>query len=67
MKKGGHLLTAFGASCIPAAVLIVCIISGKQVTQNAGVTIVSGVTLIWSGLVFLLLLVGLIYRRLLKN
>jgi len=67
MKKGGHLLTAFGASCIPAAVLIVCIIGGKQVTQNAGVTIISGVALIWSGLVFLLLLAGVIYHRLLKN
>ncbi len=67
MKKGGHLLTAFGASCIPAAVLIVCIIGGKQVTQIAGVTIVSGVMLIWSGLVFLLLLAAVIYHRLLKN
>ncbi|MBN2269335.1 MAG: LptF/LptG family permease [Sedimentisphaerales bacterium] len=66
-KKGGHLLTAFGASCIPAAVLIICIISGRQITQNTDVTIVSGVGLIWSGLVFLLLLVGVIYRRLLKN
>ncbi len=67
MKKGGHLLTAFGASCIPAAVLIVCIISGKQITQNPGVTVISGVTLIWSGLVFLLLLVAAIYHRLLRN
>jgi len=67
MKKGGHLLTAFGASCIPAAVLIVCIIGGKQITQNAGVTIISGVAMIWSGLVFLLLLAGVIYHRLLKN
>ena len=67
MKKGGHLLTAFGASCIPAAVLIVCIIGGKQITQNADVTIISGVKLIWSGLVFLLLLAAVIYHRLLKN
>lgn len=67
IKKGGHLLTAFGASCVPAAVLIVCIIGGKQVTQNTRVTIVSGVMLIWGGLVFLLLLTGVIYHRLMKN
>jgi len=67
IKKGGHLLTAFGASCVPAAVLIVCIIGGKQIVENAGVTIVSGVTLIWSGLAFLLLLAGVIYHRLLRN
>lgn len=67
IKKGGHLLTAFGASCIPAAVLIVCIIGGKQVTENVGVTVVSGVAIIWSGLVFLLILTGVIYHRLTKN
>jgi lipopolysaccharide export LptBFGC system permease protein LptF len=67
IKKGGHLLTAFGASCIPAAVLIVCIIGGRQVMQNTDVTIVSGVTLVWSGLAFLLILAGAIYHRLMKN
>lgn len=67
IKKGGHLLTAFGVSCIPAAVLIVCIIGGRQVMQNTDVTIVSGVALVWSGLVFLLILAGEIYHRLMKN
>ena len=67
IKKGGHLLTAFGAGCIPAAVLIVCIIAGKQVTENARVTVVSGVTIIWSGLAFLLILAAAIYHRLTKN
>lgn len=67
IKKGGHLLSAFGASCIPAAVLIVCIIAGKQVTENAGVTVVSGVTIIWSGLFFLLILAAGIYRSLTRN
>jgi len=67
IKKGGHLLTAFGASCIPAAVLIVCIMSGKNLIKNPGAESITGVAVMWAGLVFLLLLVVVIYRRLLKN
>ncbi|MBN2139139.1 MAG: LptF/LptG family permease [Sedimentisphaerales bacterium] len=67
IKKGGHLLTAFGASCIPAAVLIVCIVGGKQVMQNQGSAPGLGMSLIWAGLVFLLFLAGVIYYKLLKN
>ena len=68
IRKGGHLLTAFGASCIPAAVLIVCIMSGKQLTENLGAAeTVSGVTIMWAGLGFLSLLVAMIYGRLLRH
>jgi len=67
MKKGGHLLTAFGASCIPAAILIVCIMSGKNLIKNPGAESITGVAVIWAGLVFLLLLAVVIYRQLLKN
>jgi lipopolysaccharide export LptBFGC system permease protein LptF len=67
MKKGGHLLTAFGASCIPAAVLIVCIMSGKNLIKSHGAEAITGVALMWAGLVFLILLVAIIYHRLLKN
>jgi hypothetical protein len=67
VKRGGHLLTAFGASCIPAAVLIVCIIGGRQVAENTKSTVVSGMALMWGGLGFLLLLAAVIYHRLLKN
>jgi len=67
LKKGGHLLSAFGASCVPAAVLIVCIMSGKQMTENLGAQNVSGVSLMWGGLTALSLLVVVIYGRLLKN
>jgi hypothetical protein len=67
MKKGGHLLTAFGASCIPAAVLIVCIMSGKNLITNPGAESITGVAVIWAGLGFLLLLVVVIYSYLLKN
>jgi hypothetical protein len=67
IKKGGHLLTAFGASCIPAAVLIVCIMSGKNLIKSHGSESITGIALMWAGVAFLLFLVAVIYRRLLKN
>lgn len=65
--KGGHLLTAFGASAVPAAVLIVCIMSGFQLTRNLGAPSGYGLTLMWTGLVLLTFLAAAIYRKLLKN
>jgi len=67
IKKGGHLLSAFGASCVPAAVLIVCIMSGKHITENLGSQNVSGIALMWAGLVCLSLLAVVIYGWLLKT
>lgn len=67
LLKGGHLLSAFGASSIPAAVLIVCIMTGKNITKNPGSTAGSGIVLMWGGLVFLSVLALGIYRKLLKN
>jgi lipopolysaccharide export LptBFGC system permease protein LptF len=67
MLKGGHLLSAFGAGCVPAAVLIVCIMMGKNITKNPGAQAGSGVVLMWVGVLLLGLLAIGIYRRLLKN
>jgi len=67
IKRGGHLLSAFAASCVPAAALIVCIMCGKNITENLGSKGVSGIVLVWSGLGVLLLLAGIIYYRLAKN
>jgi len=67
MFKDGHLLSAFGASSVPAALLIICIMAGKNVTKNPGVRINVGLLLMWGGLTLLCLLVAQIYRRLLKN
>jgi lipopolysaccharide export LptBFGC system permease protein LptF len=67
IKKGGHLLSAFGVSCVPAVVLIVCIMSGKNITKNLYSQHISGIALMWAGLIFLSLLVIVIYRQLLKN
>ncbi len=65
--KGGHLLSAFGVSSVPAAVLIVCIMMGKNITKNPGAQAGSGIILMWAALVFLSLLAVVIYRKLLKN
>lgn len=67
LKKGGHLLSAFGASCVPAAMLIVCIMSGKQLTENLSAQTVSGIALMWSGLGFLCFLAMVIYAGLLRH
>jgi len=67
IKKGGHLLSAFGASCVPAAVLAVCIMSGKQLTQNMSAQTISGIGLMWGGLGVLSLLAAGIYGWLFKH
>jgi len=67
INRGGHLLSAFGASCIPAAVLIVAIISGKHVTENMTAQGVSGIMVMWGGLVSLTVLAFWIYRRLARS
>jgi lipopolysaccharide export LptBFGC system permease protein LptF len=65
--KGGHLLSAFGASSVPAAVLIVCIMMGKNITKNPYTYASSGILLMWAALVLLSVLAVIMYRELLKN
>jgi lipopolysaccharide export LptBFGC system permease protein LptF len=68
IKKQGHLLSAFGVSSIPAALLVVCIMMGKNIAKNPGsLKTVSGIVLMWLGLVILSILAAVIYRKLLKN
>ncbi len=67
IQRGGHLLGAFGASCIPAAVLGAAIITGKRLTENVDRGGSSGVLVMWGGVAFLILLTVLIYRRLLRQ
>jgi len=67
IKKGDHLLSAFGTSSLPAAILIVCIMMGKNIANNQNSQAGSGILLMWAGLVFMFMLVTLIYQKLLKN
>ncbi|AQQ69992.1 lipopolysaccharide ABC transporter permease LptF [Limihaloglobus sulfuriphilus] len=65
--KGGHVLTAFGLSSIPAGFLIVVIAAGENITKNvpSGAESFSynGIYLMWAGLGVLMLISGLVYRR----
>jgi hypothetical protein len=67
--RGGHLLTAFGVSSIPAAALLVFIMTGKNITQNqrsiAGASF--GIIFMWAGLLILSFVAFTFYRKLLKN
>ena len=65
--KGGHLLSAFGVSCIPAAVLMVAILAGKNITKNLGAQSISGTSLMWAGFGVLVLLAVAIYYRLQRS
>ena len=50
--RGSHVLTAFGISFVPSLFVIVAIIMGRQVAQNAGTTVI-GVCIIWAGIVLM--------------
>ena len=65
--RGGHLLTAFAASSLPALVLISCIMMGKNIMENAQSVVLSGAWLMWGGLIILTVLCIWLYRYLLKH
>jgi len=65
--KGGHLLTAFGASAAPALALISCIMMGKNLAENPTSRGLPGITLMWIGLIILSLIGLELYRRLLRH
>lgn len=67
--KGGHLLSAFGASAIPAGALIVFIMSGKELTKtkNAAMPEITGVIVMWAGLAVISIIAFFIYRKMMKT
>jgi hypothetical protein len=67
IQKGGHLLSAFGASCIPAATLLVAIISGRNVASGVGLESLTGIYIMWGGLAGLIVLALLIYAKLMRT
>ncbi len=65
--RGGHLLSAFGASAVPAGLLVICLMMGKNVANNSGVGLSAGVGLMWGGFAVIVLLASVILHKLLKN
>jgi lipopolysaccharide export LptBFGC system permease protein LptF len=65
--RGGHLLTAFAASSLPALALISCIMMGKNIMENTRSVMLPGVWLMWGGLVLLTILCLGLYRYLLRH
>ena len=67
--RGGHLLTAFGVSSIPAAALLVFIMMGKNITKSQPTDLRAdiGIGLMWFGLLALTIFAFMLYRKLLRN
>ncbi len=65
--KGGHPLTAFAASAVPALALVVFMMMGRNITKNPDATVLSGITVMWAGLILLSVMALLLYHRLMKH
>lgn len=64
--RGAHVMTAFGISFVPMLVVIVTIVTGKQMAHNAG-TDTLGILVIWSGIAAVAALDGWILTRALRR
>lgn len=69
MYKGSHMLSAFGASAIPAGALIVFTMSGKHLSTTASKDLPedAGVMVMWIGFAILTIFAIWIYRRLTRT
>ena len=64
--RGAHVLTAFGISFIPALVVILAIVTGRQMAHNAG-THGIGLLVMWSGILAVTALDAWIVVRVLRR
>ncbi|MBP8303178.1 MAG: LptF/LptG family permease [Phycisphaerae bacterium] len=53
LHRGGHLLTAFAISCVPALILVVGVVSGSHIAKNPGSHGGLGIGLMWAALAVL--------------
>jgi len=62
--RSGHLLTAFGVSFIPAAMCLTTIFTGQHITEKGSVA--AGLAFLWSGIVIVVLINTVLYKKLMK-
>ncbi len=62
--KGGQIMSAFTLSVIPASLVIVLVLMGKNIVSNVDTPQVIGMAAIWIGVIALLVADILIYMRL---
>lgn len=67
MFKGGQLLSAFAISIIPASLVIVMIVMGKELMNNESIDPMVGLEAIWGGLTLLALGNVCIYAWLMRR
>jgi len=53
--RGGQLLSAFALTVVPAALVIVMVIMGKEMVRNPDVPVVLGLAAIWGSIILILL------------
>lgn len=54
MFRGGQIISAFALSVVPAAIVIVMMLMGKQLVRSPSVSTVWGLAVIWSGIILLM-------------
>jgi len=65
--RGGQFISAFAISVVPAAIVIILMIMGKQMIVNPDVPIVAGLAAIWGGIIALIIANGFIYAHLMRK
>jgi len=73
--RGGHFVSALFTSMVPATMVIVTILMGKNIAQNPDILLADnpygattmGLAVIWGGITLLAIITGLIYWRVSKK
>jgi len=65
--RGGQLINAFAISVVPASVVIIMMIMGRQVAETTEIPTVYGLSIIWSGVAAMVVAVTLVYLYLARK
>ncbi|MCK4602371.1 MAG: LptF/LptG family permease, partial [Phycisphaerae bacterium] len=65
--RGGHIISAFTISVVPAAGVIVMLLMGKVMISNPDVPEINGILAIWGGIVGLFVATAAVYWSLMRR